>query len=289
MSIFADTTILVTGGTGSIGSQVVEVLLRHAPRAVRILSRGELAQFEMKRRMKGRHTRFLIGDVRDRERLLEAMQGCDYVFHCAAMKHVDLCEHNVSEAIKTNIDGTRNVLSVAKFTPTVKKVLHLSTDKVATPTSVMAQTKLLVEKLATRHWWHEDRPAVVTARMGNVMYSSGSFTSLVRDAVRKGRPYRITDPRMSRFFISGLRAAEWVVNALEYGEAGEIWVPAMRETNIVDKAREVVEATSLGADPDNYITVGSQSSENLREALWTEEEGKRLRSVDGGYVIERVA
>ncbi len=290
---FENETILVTGGTGSIGSQVVEALLKHAPHAVRIMSRGELAQFEMKRRMRGRRTRFLIGDVRDKDRLFEAMHGCDYVFHCAAMKHVGICEHNVAEAFKTNLHGTENVLAVAKFTPSVRKVLHLSTDKVVTPTSTMALSKLSAERLVTRHYRHEDRPAVVTVRMGNVIDSSGSFTSLVREAVRAGKPYHITDARMRRFFITKKRAADWVVKALIHGDAGEIWVPMMCEYGIVEMGQSIArnEAHALGIDydPDNYEVVGAKDNENFREALWTDDERKRLRSVAGGFVIAREA
>ena len=288
--IYTGSTILVLGGTGSIGSAIVEELLRHAPKAVRIFSRSEEKQFWMKRQHKGRQTRFLLGDIRDINRLRRAMRNVDYVFHCAALKHVAMCEDNPSEALSINAVGTQNVLDVAAERG-VKRVLHVSTDKVCEPVSVMGETKALAEKIATRFNRHDDTPVVVTMRLGNVMYSSGSLGQIIRERVRKGLPYHITDPDMRRFFITRAEVAKFGLRALADGNVGEVWIPDMEEHNIVDMARKMARKAArdfkVDYDPDNYTVIGAGRYENAREALWTDAEHLRIKLRKGESVIPR--
>jgi len=289
MSIYTDATILVTGGTGSIGSRVVAELLKHAPRAIRILSRNEEKQFWMRRKYLGRTLRFLIGDIRDRDRLSDAMHGVDYVFHCAAMKHVDMCQYNPQEANKTNVDGTMNVLRAATHAG-VKRLVHLSTDKIVQPNCVMAATKLAAEQTVLAHNRWQDRPVCIVARMGNVLYSSGSLAQIICRCVRLGKRYTLTDPDMRRYFISGEDAARWLLCALMGGDAGDIWIPRMTEWRIGDLAPRIARQCAAAYKvrykyADDYLVIGARPWENMREELWTAHEAVRLRDVDGGWVI----
>lgn len=289
MSMYTDSTILVTGGTGSIGSGVVAELLKHAPRAIRVLSRNEERQFWMSRKYKGRQLRFLIGDIRDLDRLSDAMHGADYVFHCAAMKHVDMCQYNPQEANETNVNGTMNVLRAATHAG-VKRLLHLSTDKVVQPNCVMAATKLTAEQTALAHNRWQDKPVCVVVRMGNVLYSSGSLAQIISECVRKGVRYALTDPDMRRYFITIEKAASWLVRALAEGSAGDIWIPDMTEWRIGDLAPRIARQCAAAHKVqyeyvDDYLTIGAKPWENFREELWTEREAARLRQIDDGWVI----
>ena len=288
MGFYADKTILVAGGTGSIGSSVVKELLTHAPKSVRILSRNAEKQYWMREEHKGRQTRFILGDICYKERLPEILHGCDYVFNCAALKHVDMAEYNVDEAARVNISGMKNLLDAARAVG-ASAFMQLSTDKVANVQCVMAATKLTAERIARTYWRSRETPKVVTVRLGNVVGSSCSLGQRISKCVKRGVPYPITDERMRRFFISSTRAANFIVRALAEGESGEVWVPEMTEEFIVDKAAQLaaVCVQQLGKvgeyDPAKYTLVGARPNENLRESLWTEEEAGRLKEKRGEY------
>ena len=286
--IFSDSTILVTGGTGSIGSAIVRELLTLAPRAVRIFSRSEEKQFWMKRELLGRQVRFLLGDIRDRERLSEAMCGVDYVFHCAALKHVDMCEYNPQEAVSVNATGTVNVLHAATAAG-VKALLHLSTDKVANPNCVMAWTKGVAESAAKTHWRWNDHPRVVIVRLGNVLYSSGSLGAVISECVQKGQAYPLVNREMSRYFISAPTAAAFIVRALLDGKSGEVWIPPMDERKVRDVARmmaaEAAKCYGKDYDPDNCVLCEPKAGENVRESLWTDSELLRIENRGDACII----
>lgn len=292
MSIYTDATILVTGGTGSLGRGVVNHLLAsHSPASIRIFSRSEEKQYWMNWEMPGQPLRFLLGDIRDRNRLEEAVSGVDYVFHCAALKHVTACQYNAQEATSINVTGTENVLEAA-WRAGVKRLLYLSTDKTVQPKSVMGATKRAAEELAKAWRLRHDNPTVVTARLGNVLFSSGSLALVIKACIVKGRPYTLTDPKMRRFFITIKRAARFIVGALAAGGAGDVWVPRMTEWTIGNLAPRIAAAYLRRRAPgngdyaaDNYVVTGAEPWENMRESLWSAEEAGRLVAVAGGYVV----
>ena len=292
MDLYNGATVLVTGGAGSIGSAVVRELLNHAPYAVRVFDRDEHRSFLLPRKLPGRQLRLLLGDVTDRDRLFEAMQGVDVVFHCAALKHVNLCENNPQEATKVNVMGTRNVLDIAAQC-NVHRLLFLSTDKVARPKSVMAETKALAEKHVTRFNRVHKHPEAIAVRLGNVMYSSGSLGEIIKDHVQRGAPWPLTSLEMRRFFISAEEAAKFIVRACAEGQGGEIWIPVMPKLHVVEMGQMMVQkwVSELGVDYDpnpggpNYRLVGVKPGENIDEALWTEDEAATLDRRDGFYVI----
>ena len=289
--MFTDKTILVAGVTGTIGRAVTDALLARAPRAIRGLSRNAKDQFWMQRRYKGRQVRFILGSIEDRDRLLEMMDGVDYVINAAAYKHVGQCEYNPDAAESVNVGGLRNLLYAAGKCG-VQKVLHVSTDKVARVSGVMAACKLLAEAIARTRWHWRDKPEVVCVRMGNILMSSGSLGEIIVECVKRGDPWPLTDERMRRYFISQKAAAEFILRAMEEGVSGEVWIPDMKEEFVVDVGVRIAEAAKVqydrpAYDSAGYRLIGMQPHENLQEALWGEEEAPQVETRDGAFVIAR--
>jgi FlaA1/EpsC-like NDP-sugar epimerase len=244
-NFFESKVILVTGGTGSIGSEIVHQLLKMSPRVVRIFSRDEYKQFCIQQELGNRSdVRYLLGDVREGSRLLRAAEGVDIIFHCAAYKHVPFCEYNPFEAVKTNVIGTQNVIEAA-LAQGVRKVLLISTDKAASPLNVMGATKLLAERLmsSTMHSIGSHNTILASVRFGNVLGSRGSVIPLFRDQIAKGGPLTITHPEMTRFFMSIPQAVKLVFSAAELMKGGELFIlkmPAARVGDIADVLIEVL-------------------------------------------------
>ena len=214
---FRNKKILVTGGTGCIGSEIVINLLKYQPDVVRIFSNDEDSTFRMSQELsKNQNVRFLIGDIRDKERLIVAMENIDIVYHAAALKHVPLCEYNPFEAIKTNVLGTQNVIESALKTD-VNSVINISTDKAVNPTSTMGATKLLAEKLMTDANFYKGPSKTIfsSVRFGNVLYSRGSVIPLFEEQIKKKKMITITNPKMTRFMMSKENAEK----AIAAGEA----------------------------------------------------------------------
>ncbi|PSC03767.1 UDP-N-acetylglucosamine 4,6-dehydratase (inverting) [Alsobacter soli] len=261
--MFDGKVVLVTGGTGSFGREFVRTVLeRSRPRKVVILSRDELKQYEMAQQFPQQELRFLIGDVRERDRLVTAFNGVDYVVHAAALKHVPIAEYNPLECIKTNVHGAENVIHAA-FEAGVKKVIALSTDKAANPINLYGATKLASDKLfvaannmvGTR----ETRFAVV--RYGNVVGSRGSVVPFFRRLVREGaRELPITDVRMTRFWITLPQGVDFVLKSFERMVGGEIFVPKIPSSRITDLA----EAAGPGL---GHKIVGIRPGEKLHEIM----------------------
>ena len=265
--------VLITGGTGSFGSTVIPRLAEAGAKEIRVFSRDELKQHEMRQRMSGMPVKFYVGDIRDPDALALVMRGVDHVFHAAALKQVPSCEFFPEEAVKTNVTGSHNVLQAALHAG-VSNVVLLSTDKAVLPINAMGMTKALMEKLGTAFArTHPDGPVVSTVRYGNVMMSRGSVIPLFVDQFRKGKPFTVTDPQMTRFLMPLADAVALVEHAFEHAETGDLFVKKAPAATVADLASAV--AIALGA-PDHPIQmIGTRHSEKLYETLATNEELQR--------------
>ena len=277
--VFKGKSILVTGGTGSIGGQLVRSLLTYEPAVVRVFSNDENAQFEMEQELKDYSStlRFLVGDIRDKERLQRATENIEIVFHAAALKHVPLCEYNPFEAIKTNVVGTQNLLEVS-IDENVEKVITISTDKAVNPVNVMGATKLLAERLtiAANYYRGLKRTVFSCVRFGNVMASRGSVVQTFEKQIRRCVPVTLTDPEMVRFWLSMDRAVDLVLKAAQIAKGEEIFILKMPALRITDLAEVMIKkiAPTCGYKPEDVETrlIGKRKGEKLYEELMTEEE-----------------
>jgi UDP-N-acetylglucosamine 4,6-dehydratase len=280
--VLNDTTILVTGGTGSFGRKFTEIVLsRFRPRKLIIFSRDELKQFEMREVFaEDRYpcVRYFIGDVRDRDRLYRAFDGVDIVVHAAALKQVPAAEYNPIEAVKTNVLGAANVIDAA-IDRNVKHVIALSTDKAANPISLYGATKLCADKLFiagnSYSGHHGTRFAVV--RYGNVVGSRGSVVPLFLK-IRKEGVLPVTDPRMTRFWITLEQGVNFVLSCLERMHGGEIFVPKIASMNVMDLAR------AIAPECETKI-VGIRPGEKLHEVMVAEDDAHHTLECDEYYVI----
>lgn len=279
----AGAKILITGGTGTFGSAFLDKALAAGAEEVRIFSRDEKKQYDMAQRYrKHDNVRFFLGDIRDRRSIDSAMQGVDYVFHAAAMKQVPSCEQFPLEAIKTNINGSDNVLSLA-IQKRVKKVVCLSTDKAVYPTSAMGMTKAYMEKLAMQKAADQNRTEICVTRFGNLVASRGSAVPLFIEQVQNGMPITITDPEMTRFMMTVREATDLVEQAFMIGENGDLLVKRSKACTTGDLAKAVCRYLSLPADYQTEI-IGIRPGEKMHEALLTEEEAYLAR-MKGDYMV----
>jgi len=277
-NIFKNKNILVTGGTGSIGSEIVRKVLQYEPKVVRVFSNDEDGQFSLEQELQNySNVRFLIGDVKDKDRLRTAIEGIDVVFHSAALKHVPLCEYNPFEAVKTNVIGTQNLIEVA-VEEEVDKFITISTDKAVKPVNVLGTTKLLAERLTiSANYYKGLRETVFSSvRFGNVLSTRGSVVPLFVEQIEKGGPVTITDPDMTRFVMSISKAVGLVLKAVELAQGGEIFIFKMPALRISDLAEVMVEelAPKYGYKPEDIEIqiVGRRPAEKLYEELMTEDE-----------------
>ncbi len=290
-SFFDGKTILVTGGTGSIGSEIVRQLLTANPKVIRIFSRDEHKQFVMSQELGDRqNVRYFLGDVRDLPRLNRAMEGADYVFHCAAYKHVPQCEYNSFEAVKTNVVGTQNVIDAARQED-VKRMVLISTDKAAHPTNVMGATKLLAEKLMSSAMESVGQHPTdfASVRFGNVIGSRGSVIPTFIEQIKKGGPVTITDPAMTRFFMSIPDAVHLTFSAMEQMTGGELFVLKMPVLRLGDLAEVLIEelAPRFGHDPKaiERKIVGIRPGERMHETLMTDDEAQYSTETDAMFIV----
>ena len=280
MSTLAGKTILVTGGTGSFGTRLVETLLaEHEPHAVRIFSRDELKQSELQRRFADDHRmRYLLGDVRDLPRLTRATRGVDVIVHAAALKQVPAAEYNPFEAVQTNVVGAENVVSAAMDND-VPLTISLSTDKAVNPVNLYGATKLCAEKIVSQgNAYAADSPArFATVRYGNVVGSRGSVIPLFKAQAQTG-VLTITDERMTRFWITLDQSVAFVLDCLDLMGGGEVFVPKIPSMRVADIA-EVI------APEAERRTVGIRAGEKLHEMLVTEDESRHSFELGDRYVI----
>lgn len=270
MSIFKGKTLLITGGTGSFGNAVLNRFLNTDIKEIRIFSRDEKKQEDMRIKYKNDKIKFYIGDVRDYRSIDDAMDGVDYIFHAAALKQVPSCEFYPIQAVKTNILGTENVLEAA-INHGVKKVIVLSTDKAAYPINAMGMSKAMMEKVAVAKGrdLKEGQTVICRTRYGNVMASRGSVIPLFCDQIAEGKPLTITNPEMTRFMMTLEDAVDLVIYAFEHGEQGDLFVQKAPAATIDVLAQAIKELKHSDA-PINCI--GTRHGEKLYEVLVTKEE-----------------
>lgn len=287
---FRNKRILVTGGTGSIGSVIVKELIKYKPRQIRVFSRDETKQFELMHELGcDMPVNFLVGDVRDKDRLNMAMENIDVVFHAAALKHVASCEKNPFEAYKTNVQGTQNVIDCA-YANKVDKVVMISTDKATDPTNVMGCTKLLAEKLIFASFLYKGnkKTKFSCVRFGNVLGSRGSVVPLFINQLKRGQPVTITDPKMTRFTMSIPQAVQLVFKATKLMKNREIFVLKMPVLTINDLASAVIEVFEKkhGARKEtSRKIIGKKGGERRHEKLLTCEESEGALESDDMFII----
>lgn len=281
--MFKNKILLITGGTGSFGNAVMKRFLDTDIKEIRIFSRDEKKQDDMRRIYKSEKIKFYIGDVRDLASVKNAMYGVDYVFHAAALKQVPSCEFFPLEAVKTNVLGTDNVLTAA-IEMKVKKVICLSTDKAAYPINAMGISKAMMEKVfvAKAKVVDSEKTLISGTRYGNVMASRGSVIPLFVNQIKAGQPITVTDPNMTRFLMSLEEAVELVIFAFKNAVAGDIMVQKAPASTIGDLAQAVKELFNA----DNEIKViGTRHGEKLYETLLTKEEYVTAKDMGGFYQV----
>ncbi|MBT5307143.1 MAG: UDP-N-acetylglucosamine 4,6-dehydratase (inverting) [Candidatus Scalindua sp.] len=277
-------TILITGGTGSFGKKMVQIILEeYKPEKLIIFSRDELKQFEMSQRWSTKKfpcIRYFLGDVRDKERLNRAFHGVDYVIHAAALKQVPAAEYNPEEFIKTNILGGMNVIDAALMNG-VKKVVALSTDKACNPINLYGATKLCADKLfvAANVYTGSDNTTFSVVRYGNVVGSRGSVVPFFKERAKTGK-LPITDSRMTRFWITLDQSVHFVLRVLDLASGGEIFVPKIPSMHIVELAKAI-------APECTQEVVGIRPGEKIHEILIGEDEGRNAIEYDECYVVKQ--
>jgi UDP-N-acetylglucosamine 4,6-dehydratase/5-epimerase len=284
----AGKVVLITGGTGTVGVALARRLLDLGADAVRIFSRDENKQYFLRDRWSHvPNVRFFIGDVRERDRLRRAMEYCDLVFHLAALKHVESCEYNPFEAIRTNIVGTQNVIDCA-LDHEIPRVVFTSTDKAVNPANAMGASKLMAEKLMVAANYYKGRRASVfsTVRFGNVLASSGSVIPTFIQRIKLGLPIEVTDPGMTRYVITMDEAVRLVLDTLTLCHGGEILIRKMPVLRIVDLAEVLLELHGLPTDETHLRIVGARAGEKLYEELITPEEAGRTVDIGDYFVVQ---
>jgi UDP-N-acetylglucosamine 4,6-dehydratase len=279
-----DKSLLVTGGTGSFGQKFIEtVLTRHRPRRVIVFSRDEMKQFEMQQRpafRDDRRLRYFIGDVRDPDRLEIAFRGVDYVVHAAALKQIIAAEYNPFECIQTNVHGAENIVRAA-IRSTVKGVIALSTDKAANPINLYGASKLASDKIfvAAKHLAGRESPLFAVVRYGNVIGSRASVVPFFQQLILEdAKSLPVTDPRMTRFWITLQQGVDFVLSCFSMMQGGEIFVPKIPSMKVMDLAR------TMGPDLGTHI-IGIRPGEKLHEVMITEDDSRTTLELPDRFVI----
>jgi UDP-glucose 4-epimerase len=275
MKFFKNKSILITGGTGSFGSAFIFKILKSKInfKEIRVFSRDEKKQDDLRKKINNFKIKFLLGDVRDLDSLKKAVKGVDYIFHAAALKQVPSCEFYPLEAVKTNILGTNNVIQLA-IENSVKKVVVLSTDKAVYPINAMGMSKALMEKIAISNFNLSDKKnnktIICITRYGNVLASRGSVVPLFIDQIQKNKPITVTDPKMTRFIMPMEKAIELVTFAMKTAKGGEIFVQKTPAANINNLLQAILEIFKKKKYKINHI--GTRHGEKAYESLLTKEE-----------------
>jgi Predicted nucleoside-diphosphate sugar epimerases len=283
--------ILITGGTGTIGYHLTRRLLQEDPAVIRIFSRDEYKQFTMNLEFQehAHKLRFLIGDVRDQQRLLRAMEDIDYVFHLAAMKHVPACEYNPFEAVQTNVIGTQNIVHAA-LQNNVTKVLFASSDKAVSPSNTYGATKLMGERLiSAANYQKGPKPTVfASVRFGNVMGSRGSVIPLFKKQIVEQGKITVTNLNMTRYMMTPSQAISLMLEANRLSKGGEVFVLKMPVIRLSDLAEIVIEETTRRhsiSQPVNIEEVGLRPGEKMDEQLMTDDESRNMIESEWMYIL----
>jgi len=291
-NIFKGKKILITGGTGTVGREILRQMLKYEPEVVRIYSRDESKQFEMQEEFREHQNkiRYLIGNIRDLQRLKMAVEEVDIVFHTAALKHVYSCEYNPFEAVKTNILGTQNVIDAA-LEKEVEKVILTSSDKAVNPSNAMGVSKLMAEKLITATNFYKGQHGTIfsTVRFGNLLGSRGSVITLFKEQIKRGGPITITDGNMTRFVLSLQQAVKLCFQATALAKGGEVFVLKMQSLKIQDLTDTLISllAPRFGYEPRKIKRecVGTKLGEKTYEELITREEESRTVEAEDLFII----
>lgn len=289
---FKDKVILVTGGVGSIGSALVRNILKFEPKTVRVL---DIHEFSLHKLEKGlteeeiKRVRFLLGDVRDRDRMLRAANGVDIIYHAAAYKHVHLCEYNPLEAIKTNVLGAQNAIDAALHNK-VSKFIFISTDKAVNPIGTLGASKLLGEKITTAANYHKgDAPTIFSSvRFGNVTMSNGSVVPMFLKQMKQNLPLTVTSPKMTRFLMPMDKAVDLIFKATQIMLGGEVFVLKMKSVSMDDLANGLAEEYALmdgNSKKSKIQKIGRRPGEKMHEQLIVEEESHRVMEFDDMLAI----
>ncbi|WP_341279868.1 SDR family NAD(P)-dependent oxidoreductase [Paenibacillus sp. FSL H8-0537] len=289
--MYKNKKILITGGTGTIGYQLTKQLLTYDPSVIRIFSRDEYKQYQMSQDFHEHHEkmRYLIGDVRDQQRLLRALEDVDFVFHLAAMKHVPFCEYNPFEAVQTNVIGTQNVIQ-ASIQAGVQKVLFTSSDKAISPTNTYGATKLMGERLVSAAEYQKGAKSTIfsSVRFGNVMGSRGSVIPLFKKQIVEQGRITVTDPEMLRYMMTPTQAIELLLRANELASGGEVLVLKMPVVKLGDLAEVMIDLLNHIKKSDNEIeihTIGLRPGEKMYEELMTLDEQRIAVETEEMYII----
>ena len=289
VNIFKGKNVLITGGTGSIGSEIARKILQYEPGVVRILDNDEDGLFNLEHELRNRgNVRSLIGDVRDEDRLRMAAENTNIIFHAAALKHVPLCEYNPFEAIKTNVIGTQNIIQAASREG-VERLINISTDKAVNPINVMGATKLLTERLVTSANYYSKSMVLSCVRFGNVVGTRGSVIPFFAEQIKRGGPVTITDSNMSRFIMSPGQVTELLFRATEIAIGGEIFILKMPCLKISDLIAVMISelAPKFGYQPSQVEikTIGIRPGEKIHEELMTVEESRHARETKEMFIV----
>jgi FlaA1/EpsC-like NDP-sugar epimerase len=289
--VFRDKNILVTGGAGSVGRMIVRELLKRDPKVIRILDIDETRESFIQNKLKQyNNIRFLIGDIRDKDRLLRAMEDIDIVFHTASYKHVLSCEYNPFEAIKTNVIGTQNLIDAA-IAANVEKFVFTSSDKAVNPTNVMGTTKLLSEKLVTaaNSYKGPKKTVFFSVRFGNVLGSRGSVVHLFKEQIQKNQAITITDPQMTRFVMSLSQAINLLFKSMKLAQGGEVFIFKMPSVKLIDLCEVMIECTPCLLDDKAALAttkiIGKKPGEKLYEELLTQSEAAHSLETNDMYIV----
>jgi len=283
--VFDGKKILITGGTGSLGRALTKKILETNVDTIRIFSRDELKQVQMKSEMDDERLRFLIGDIRDKERLLRALEDVDIVVHAAALKHVPVAEYNPFEAVKTNVNGSQNVLE-ACLDKNVEIALAVGTDKAVSPLNTYGATKLLMERLFVSansyRGRHRKNQKFLCVRYGNVLGSRGSIVPTLVNQIKSGKKITITDPLMTRFNITMDQALGLILRALDKGVSGQVYIPKLKAYKVEDMKNAIVEI--LNSDNETQ-TISVRQGEKYHEILINNDELRNAFQTKDDYVL----
>jgi len=281
--VFKGKKVLITGGTGSLGTALTKKILETDVDAIRIFSRDELKQVQMRERFGDDRIRFLIGDVRDKERLLKALEDIDIVIHTAAMKQVPVVEYNPFEAVKTNVYGTQNLIECC-FDRDVETVLGVGTDKAVSPFNTYGATKFLMERLflSSNYYKGKHKTKFFCVRYGNVMGSRGSVIPLFIDQIKKYSKITVTDPNMTRFNITMNDALSLIFRALQFGHGGEVFVPKLKAYKLGDVIDALIEITGKSISKETILV---RPGEKYHESLIGSDEIRNTYETDTDYIV----